>query len=160
MTLLPSNASTWVHNSCSFPILSNSYNQTSVLLIFGVSIATVWLLLGLVIENVPWSKIPWRKWLKNPVLLLDGPLPSSLYKNAKLFPGYGGSSKIVSVMSVDTTSKRVARPSIVLVKLKVGTLVLILLNLYCSVLIPAILSFFCLVYQKYHLQAMLCWLLW
>jgi len=52
------------------------------------------------------------------VFELAEPCPSSLYKNAKLFPGNGASSTIsASVISVEIISKLVLLPSTVFVKL-------------------------------------------
>ena len=68
------------------------------------------------------------------MLLLAGPRPSSLYKNAKLLPGKGASSKIApSDISVETISNLVVDPSTDLEKLKAGTSEFVELNLYCSV---------------------------
>ena len=90
--MLPSTASTLLQRLVSLPLLSSWYNQTSVSLIFVASMATVWFVLGLSIVKLPLSKTPCLKCTKYPELELPAPLPSSLYKNAKLFPGRGSSS--------------------------------------------------------------------
>ena len=61
--------------------------------------AIVWLELGESTVNVPWSNVPCLKWQKYPLLELPGPRPSSLYRNAKLFPGKGGSSDILPLIT-------------------------------------------------------------
>ena len=59
---------------------------------FVVSIATAWLVVGFSIEKLPVSNTPCLKCTKYPEFELPAPLPSSLYKNAKLLPGNGSSS--------------------------------------------------------------------
>ena len=86
-----------------------------MLLIFVASTAIDWFVLGALTLKVPWSTIPCLKWQKYPELELPGPRPSSRYKNAKLFPGSGGSSDIIpSVTSVETIWNWRLRPSILL----------------------------------------------
>ena len=74
------------------------------------------------------------------MLVLAGPPPSSLYKNAKLLPGDGGSSYIESefLNTVETISKSIVLPSMFLVKPYTGISVFNPLILYCSVATPAI----------------------
>ena len=81
--------------------------------------------------------------MKNPVLELPAPFPSSLYKNAGLFPGNGGSSAIIlPSISVDTISNLSDLPCIALVNLKIGASVFSALKRYCSVGTPDMLALF------------------
>ena len=73
--------------------------------------------------KLPWFNVPCVNRKKNPVLELPLPLPSSLYKNARLLPIEGGSSYILSppLNVVDTISKFIDLPSTVLLNAYTGT---------------------------------------
>src|SRR6056300_1619538 len=131
--LLPSSASTLVQYSVSRPLLSNLYNQTSVLLIFCASMSITWFATGEVIVNSPESNVPCRRCTKNPVFTLLGPAPSFLYMMPKLLPITGKSSIILpSCISAETISKGCPVPCILFLKEYFGKSVLTALNLYCS----------------------------
>ena len=86
-------------------------------------------------------KLPCLKCKKYPEFELPDPRPSSLYKNAKLFPGTGFSSvitlKSVSI-PVDTISNCVEEPLTDFVNVYTGTSAPTDVNLYCCVSTPLI----------------------
>ena len=91
--------------------------------------------------NVSDFILPCLKCKKYPVFELPDPLPSSLYKNAKLFPGTGFSSiRTLSSVSipVDTISNVVGIPLTPFVKENTGTSEPADVNLYCCVSTPLI----------------------
>ena len=110
---------------------------------FSASIEIRWLADGLLILNSSDFKLPCLKCKKYPVLELPEPRPSSLYKNARLFPGTGFSSlSTLSSVSipVETISKVLGNPLTAFVKEYTGTSVPIEVNLYCCVSTPLIAS--------------------
>ena len=86
-------------------------------------------------------KLPCLKCKKYPEFELPDPRPSSLYKNAKLFPGTGFSSvitlKSVSI-PVDTISNCVEEPLTDFENVYTGTSAPTDVNLYCCVSTPLI----------------------
>ena len=93
-------------------------------------------------ENSKLDSDPCFSSAKNPVLGLESPAPSVLYRYENPVPGTGACSYMDSELtSVEgTISNVLATPLIPLVNVNMGRSVLLLLTMYTSVLIPPMLS--------------------